>query len=186
MVSNCINLRSHIRQGLFKTHPYGASCIVGNASGRCNQSHRSRGEELIIHWSHTLFSIAPLPISNTAASVPIPLFSNFLVSDSSRHPSHFLLFRSTHCQSWFFLVSHIWWWTFSSLSLVRWQWITERSANASIRKLTTASHSAGLLLYYYSTGNGWLLPSAEARICISASMATPMCFLGQRGYMGAS
>lgn len=30
------------------------------------------------------------------------------------------------------------------------------------------------LLHYYKTGNGWLLPNAEAWMCISASMATPM------------
>lgn len=98
-VCNCINLRSHIRQRLFKTHPYSTSCIVGNASGRCNQSHWSREEELIMYWSHILFSIAPLPISNTATSVPIPLFFNFLISAYSCHPSHFLFFKTTHCQT---------------------------------------------------------------------------------------
>lgn len=35
------------------------------------------------------------------------------------------------------------------------------------------------LLHYYSAGNGWLLPNAEAEVCLSASMLTPMCFLGQ-------
>lgn len=107
-VSICINLRSHIRQRLFKTYPYSASCIVGNAWGRCNQSHRSWEEELIIYWSHTLLSIAPLPISNTAASVPIPLFSNFLISAFSHNSFHFLFLKNGHCQTYFFLMSHIW------------------------------------------------------------------------------
>lgn len=146
-VSNCINLRSHIRQRLFKTHPYSASCIVGNASGRCNQSHWSREEELIIYWSHALFSIAPLPISNTASSVPIPLFSNFLISAFSHHPSHFLFFRTTHCQTSFFLVSHIWRWTFSSFLLCGG---SERQKGVRML-LFTFTEALFLQLYYYIT-----------------------------------
>lgn len=47
--------------------------------------------------------------------------------------------------------------------------------------------SPALLLYYYRTGNGWLLPNTEARICISASMVTPMVLSKTvRVYMRAS
>lgn len=52
-VSNCNNLRNHIRQGVFKTHPYSVGHIVGDALGRYNQLHRSQEEELIIYWPHT-------------------------------------------------------------------------------------------------------------------------------------
>lgn len=106
-VSICINLRSHIKQRLFKRHPYSTRCIVGNAWGRCNQSHWSWEEELIIYWSHTLLSIAPLPISNTAHTVPIPLFSNFLISAFSHDPSHFLFLKIVHCKTSFHPVSPI-------------------------------------------------------------------------------
>lgn len=75
-VSNCINLRRHIRQGPFRRHP-SASCIVGNASGRWNQSHWSQEKELIIYWSHTPFSITPLALSSPAPTLPIPLFLPF-------------------------------------------------------------------------------------------------------------
>ncbi len=148
-VSNCINLKSHIRQRLFKRHSYSANCIVGNALGRCNQSHWSREEELIIYWSHTLFSIAPLPISNTASSVPIPLFSNFLISAFSSHPSHFLHFKNcslpnlifssvTHGKRNLFFRSLVWW-----------QWITGRNKSTSVWKFTKAFIFQ--LCYYITT-----------------------------------
>lgn len=53
-------------------------------------------------------------------------------------------------------------------------------------KIHRGSRAVALLQHYNSTGNGWLLPKAEAWTCISASAVTPMCFLGQQGYMWAS
>lgn len=76
VVSNCINLGSHIRQGPFRRHPI-ASCIVGNASGRWNQSDWSWEKELIIYWSHTPFSVTPVSLSNTAFTLPVPLSPPF-------------------------------------------------------------------------------------------------------------
>lgn len=156
---------------------------MGNASGRCNQSHWSREKELIIYWSHALLSIAQLPLSNTAASVAIPLFSNFLISAFSHRPSHLLFFKTTPCQTWFFHTSeHESFLPFSCVVAVN----NRKKWECCCVKIHRGFRSSALLLHYNRTGNGWLLPKAEARICISASMVTPMCFLRQWGYMGAS
>lgn len=148
-VSNCINLRSHIRKRLFKKHSYSTNCIVGNASGRCNQSHWSQEEELIIYWSHALFSIAPLPISNTASSVPIPLFSNFLIS-AFLPSSISLSFLQNHSlpNLIFPCVAH-WKSNLFFFSLVRWQRITGGSKNTSVWKFTEAFIPR--LCYYITT-----------------------------------
>lgn len=85
-LSNCINLRSHIKQRLFKTHPYSASCIVGNASGRCNQSHWSERKSSSF-IGHTLYSASlhyPFPI--------LPFLSPFLFFPISSS----LPFRNIH------------------------------------------------------------------------------------------
>lgn len=147
-VSNCINLRSHIRQGPFRRHP-SASCIVGNASGRWNQSHWSQEKELIIYWSYTPFSIAPLALSNTAPALPI-LLSNPL---SAKHS--------------FFVWCHKPLLLFSCVVAVN---------NGKMRVLLCGKFTQAFVLvllpHHNSAGNGSLLPNAEARICTSASVVT--------------
>lgn len=166
-VSNCINLRSHIRQGPFRRHP-SASCIVGNALGRWNQSHWSQEKELIIYWSYTPFSIAPLALSNTAPALPIPLFPP-MSSTLSLLTFHldFLSSNPLSAKHSFFVWCHKPLLLFSCVVAVN---------NGKMRVLLCGKFTQAFVLvllpHHNSAGNGSLLPNAEARICTSASVVT--------------
>lgn len=158
---------------------------MGNASGTCNQSHWSQEEELIIYWSHTLFSVAPPPISNTAASVPIPLFFNFLISAISRHPSPFLFFKSRSLPNLiFFLVCDTSEEERFLPFLVRWQRITE-----GMLQFEDSPGLWFLRLYCYITtalGMGDYCQMRRLGAVYLPAWWLLWCSLGQRGYMGAS
>lgn len=96
----------------------------------------------------------------------------------SHRPSHFLFFKTTHCRNLLF-VSHIPKMNlFLPLSCA--MATNNRKKQECLRlKICRGFRYPTPLLHYYSAGNGWLLPNAEAEVCLSASMLTPMCFLGQ-------
>lgn len=161
-VSNCINLRSHIRQGPFRRHP-SASCIVGNALREMEpitlESREGAHHLLVTH------SIQQHPTSPTPTQLllfPLHFFSHFLNSVFFHLPSWFLSTKhsfSVWCHKPFRL--------FSCVVAVN----NGKMRVLPCRKFTQAFVLV-LLPHHNSAGNGSLLPSAEARICTSASVVT--------------
>lgn len=187
VVCNCINRRSHISQRLFKTQSYSASCIVGNASGRCNQSHWSQEEELIIYWSHT---IQHRPTTHFQYSCFCPHSSLFQCPHLCLFvPSISLSFLQNHSlpNLIFSGVTHLKMNIFF-LFLVRWQWMTERSKNTSVWKIYQGFGSQAPLQQYITTGLG-MDDYCQMRRLESVYLTAwwlRWCFLGQWGYNGAS
>lgn len=125
-------------------HPYGGKKAVMWATPRESVTTMLKWDQgLVNYWSHLLFNKALLPISTNVTSAPIFLLSNFLISTSSYHPSHFLSCKSLDAE-------HIFppWCQRprNRLFFTHWQRIKKRSQNVK-----TFTMSSALQSYYYNT-----------------------------------